>query len=95
MSTPNHGTPGYNEGWYNGDPHRWIEAGTYKKYRDRLPGLKYSEEEIADLDAANDAAEKIRASKKEKPKDGTEAAALAKVAKKQEEAAKVVAKPSK
>lgn len=81
MATAHEGTPGYFEdGWYNGNPHKWIEHGSYPKFRDRLPGLKYSDSDIADLDAAWEAAEKIRKQKKLKPADGTDAAAAAKLA---------------
>ena len=52
------GTPGYNDGWFNGNPVQMIEAGTYDKFRDRMKGLKYSNEQIASLDAANAASHK-------------------------------------
>lgn len=59
-------TPGYADGWFNGNPKLMIEAGTYDTFRERMPGLKYSPDQIAVFDDLNEKAKDERAIAKKK-----------------------------
>lgn len=53
-------TPGYDEGWFNGDPKQMIPFGSYEKYRERIRKGR-SALDMKDLDVLAAHASKLRA----------------------------------